>query len=79
MHKTPIDSRMLLITENGTALWFIEAKPSQSGVKRIVYGVVPSGFRQHKPATGDPPKLEVGHKYFVSGRLADTEFVYQKE
>lgn len=59
------DVQSLAVSGKGQVIWRIDVVGEALPPGRIVYGVVPSGFRQTEPSDGSPPPDLVDEQVYV--------------
>jgi hypothetical protein len=58
-------------------MWHVVSEKPAGVVHEVMYGVIPTGFRQHIPAEGEPPALLVGIEYCAEAHSLRACFVYR--
>ena len=65
--------------DQAPSIWTIVSLDGM-GAREVTYGVIPVNFRQLVPASGSPPPLQTGRRYYVSAKAKSTgveEFVFE--
>ena len=72
-------TQVVVLDGIGEEIWRIDAATGTHGASIITYGMVPTGFIQIIPKSGNPPKLQVGENYYVRATWPGgaASFVYQ--